>query len=168
MIVPWWRDPPERPPEALLLPCARPTGAAHASSACAWAPSCSPRPACSTAGPPRRTGRWADSFAARYSGSRLDPDVLYVDDGDVLTSAGTAAGIDCCLHLLRTLHGADAAERVARRMVVAPHRQGGQAQYIEQPVPQSRAGDRLSGVLEWAARAPGPAAQPRRWHSAPR
>jgi transcriptional regulator GlxA family with amidase domain len=73
-----------------------------------------------------------------------------VDEGDVLTSAGTAAGIDCCLHLLRRDHGAEVAARVARRMVVAPHRQGGQAQYIERPLPQSKSDDRLAGVTAWA------------------
>ncbi|HJV63935.1 MAG TPA: helix-turn-helix domain-containing protein, partial [Albitalea sp.] len=62
----------------------------------------------------------------------------------------TAAGIDCCLHLLRRDHGGEVAARVARRMVVAPHRQGGQAQYIERPVAQSRSDDRLSSVMAWA------------------
>jgi transcriptional regulator GlxA family with amidase domain len=74
---------------------------------------------------------WAGEFAARFPHVRLDPEVLYVDEGDVVTSAGTAAGLDCCLHLLRQRCGAEAANRVARRLVVAPHRQGGQAQFIE-------------------------------------
>jgi transcriptional regulator GlxA family with amidase domain len=95
---------------------------------------------------------WAQVFAERYPAVRLDPDVLYVDEGDVLTSAGTAAGIDCCLHLLRQLCGAEAANRVARRLVVAPHRRGGQAQFIEQPLPASRQDDRLSEVMQWAIR----------------
>lgn len=89
------------------------------------------------------------SFGERHPQVRLQPDVLYVDDGDVLTSAGTAAGIDCCLHLLRVRHGAELANRAARRMVVAPHRQGGQAQYIEQPVRAAPERDRLAPVLEW-------------------
>jgi transcriptional regulator GlxA family with amidase domain len=95
---------------------------------------------------------WAKAFAERYPKIQLDPDVLYIDEGDVLTSAGTAAGIDCCLHLLRQLCGAEVANRVARRLVVAPHRQGGQAQFIEQPLPSSRQDDRLSQVLDWAMR----------------
>ena len=79
----------------------------------------------------------------------LQAEVLYVEDGLILTSAGTAAGIDCCLHLLRVRCGAEAANRAARRMVVAPHRQGGQAQYIEQPVPTAADGDRLAPLLQW-------------------
>lgn len=94
---------------------------------------------------------WADDFAARFPAVRLDRDVLYVDEGNMLTSAGTAAAIDCCLHLLRRDHGAEIANKVARRMVVAPHRSGGQAQYIEQPLPKAEGGDRLASTLEWAA-----------------
>lgn len=91
---------------------------------------------------------WADRFAQRYPTVGLDRDVLYVDEGDVVTSAGTAAGLDCCLHLLRSDWGAEVANRVARRMVLAPHRQGGQAQFIEQVLPQSGASHRLSAVLD--------------------
>src|SRR5688572_1160267 len=97
------------------------------------------------------TTHWnfADAFARQYPKVRLQPEVLYVDDGDVLTSAGTAAGIDCCLHVLRMRYGAEAANRAARRMVVAPHRQGGQAQYIQQPVRAAPERDRLAPLLEW-------------------
>ncbi len=97
------------------------------------------------------TTHWAlaKEFERRYPQISLDPNVLYVDHGDVTTSAGTAAGIDCCLHLLRSQYGSDAASHVARRLVVAPHRQGGQAQYIEQPLPVLASDDRLSRVLEW-------------------
>jgi len=97
------------------------------------------------------TTHWALSkaFLERYPHISLDPNVLYVDHGDVITSAGTAAGIDCCLHVLRSTYGADVAAHVARRLVVAPHRQGGQAQYIEQPLPVLATDDRLSKVLEW-------------------
>ena len=97
------------------------------------------------------TTHWklAPAFAKQYPQVRLQPEVLYVDDGSVLTSAGTAAGIDCCLHLLRVRYGAETANRAARRMVVAPHRQGGQAQYIEQPVPATAERDRLAPLLEW-------------------
>jgi len=93
---------------------------------------------------------WARAFAERHPSVRLDPDVLYVDEGDVLTSAGTAAALDCCLHLLRQLCGAQAANRVARRLVVAPHRQGGQAQFIEQPLAVSGQDDRLAQTMNWA------------------
>src|SRR5919109_177890 len=82
------------------------------------------------------TTHWmhADAFRALFPQVKLDPDVLYVDDGDVLTSAGNAAGIDLCLHLVRRDHGATVANRVARRSVVAPWREGGQSQFME-PVP---------------------------------
>lgn len=99
--------------------------------------------------------RLAPLFAQAHPQVQLQPDVLYVEDvagGRVLTSAGTAAGIDCCLHLLRSLCGPEVANRAARRMVVAPHRQGGQAQYIEQPVRPSVERDRLSPLLEWLQR----------------
>ncbi|MEG2033908.1 MAG: helix-turn-helix domain-containing protein, partial [Janthinobacterium sp.] len=74
-------------------------------------------------------------------------EVLYVDDGAVLTSAGVAAGLDCCLYLLRQLAGAEVANRVARRLLVAPHRQGGQAQFIERPLPVSGSEGRFAEVL---------------------
>jgi transcriptional regulator GlxA family with amidase domain len=82
------------------------------------------------------TTHWAfaDEFTRRFPRARLDPRVLYVDDGQLLTSAGTAAGMDLCLHIVRRDHGAEIANGVARRVVMPPHRDGGQAQYIEQPV----------------------------------
>ncbi|HTN31673.1 MAG TPA: helix-turn-helix domain-containing protein [Pseudomonas sp.] len=89
-------------------------------------------------------------FAKRFPRSHFRPDVLYVADHNIVTSAGTVAAIDCCLHLLRQRHGADAANRMARLLVTPPHRQGGQAQYIEQPMPQLPSESRLPGVLEWA------------------
>lgn len=93
--------------------------------------------------------RSAALLAARFPCVLVDPDVLYVDDGQVLTSAGTAAGIDACLHLVRLEQGAAVANALARRMVVAPQRAGGQAQYVEAPVPP--ADDlQLAGVLDWA------------------
>ena len=97
------------------------------------------------------TTHWhlAPAFAERYPKVRLDADVLYVDDGSVLSSAGTAAGLDCCLHLMRRLCGAEVANRAARRMVVAPHRQGNQAQFIAQPVRTVVRGDRISELLDW-------------------
>lgn len=96
--------------------------------------------------------RAADELGRRHPRIRIDPDVLYVDDGTVLTSAGVAAGIDCCLHLLRRLCGVEAANQVARRLVVAPHRQGGQAQFIERPLPVSHSDGRLARVLDWVGR----------------
>ncbi|WP_042881375.1 helix-turn-helix domain-containing protein [Cupriavidus necator] len=89
------------------------------------------------------------TLAERYPKVSVDPDVLYVDQGDVLTSAGVAAGIDCCLHLLRQISGAEVANHRAKRLLVAPHRQGGQAQFIERPLPVTNSDGRLSQVLEW-------------------
>jgi transcriptional regulator GlxA family with amidase domain len=83
------------------------------------------------------TTHWADAERLQrlFPKVRVDPDVLFIDDGDVLTSAGVAAGIDLCLHMVRRDHGAAVANDVARRTVVPPHRDGGQAQYVERPVP---------------------------------
>ena len=89
----------------------------------------------------------ADVLSARYPKVKVDREVLYVDDGGVLTSAGVAAGLDCCLFLLRQLAGAEVANRVARRLLVAPHRQGGQAQFIERPLPVSGSDGRFADVL---------------------
>ncbi|MFE9825560.1 GlxA family transcriptional regulator [Streptomyces sp. NPDC005791] len=86
----------------------------------------------------RATTHWksCDELRTLYPEIDVDPDVLYTDDRGVLTSAGVAAGIDLCLHMIRSDHGAGVANTVARRTVVPPHREGGQAQYIEQPVPE--------------------------------
>jgi transcriptional regulator GlxA family with amidase domain len=94
--------------------------------------------------------RWADMFSRCFPSVKLDQDVLYVEDGNLLTSAGTVAGLDCCLHLLRARIGTELANRVARRLVISPHRQGGQAQFIEQPVSSRIDGDHLSQALDWA------------------
>ncbi len=81
---------------------------------------------------------YADRLAREYPQVQVDANVLYVDEGPIITSAGTAAGIDACLHILRQEHGVQVANAVARRMVVPPHRDGGQAQFVEAPVPQQR------------------------------
>jgi AraC family transcriptional activator FtrA len=93
--------------------------------------------------------RYFDALAAHYPELTLVPDVLYVDEGSVLTAAGSAAGLDLCLHLIRRDWGPQVANMVARRLVVPPHRDGGQAQYVERPVPRERAGGaRLAGLLD--------------------
>ncbi|MGW1172683.1 helix-turn-helix domain-containing protein [Kitasatospora sp. NPDC002543] len=95
--------------------------------------------------------RYAELLQQRYPAVRVDPDVLYVDNGDVLTSAGSAAGIDLCLHLVRKDHGAKVANAVARRFVVAPHRNGGQAQFIEAAVhPVEEDEDGIARSMRWA------------------
>ncbi|MFD3788856.1 GlxA family transcriptional regulator [Streptomyces cyaneofuscatus] len=99
----------------------------------------------------RATAHWMHTaqLAARYPKVRVDDSVLYVDDGDVLTSAGLTAGLDLCLHLVRRDLGAHVANQLARRMVVPAHRPGGQAQFIDQPMPATD--DRgLAPVLDWA------------------
>lgn len=93
--------------------------------------------------------RYADALAARYPEAEVEPGVLYVDEDPVFTSAGTSAGIDAALHLVRKLQGSDVANAIARRMVVPPHRDGGQAQYIERPVAEYRE-DGVRSVLTWA------------------
>jgi transcriptional regulator GlxA family with amidase domain len=98
----------------------------------------------------RCTTHWmnVDELRARHPSAVVDPDVLFVDDGNIVTSAGTAAGIDACLHLVRRELGSAAVNVVARRMVVPPQRDGGQRQYIEQPIPRCSA-DGLAPTLDW-------------------
>ncbi|WP_174874618.1 helix-turn-helix domain-containing protein [Vogesella oryzae] len=149
VIVPSWRDPAETAPAPLLAALraahdrgARIVGLCLGAYVLAQAGLLDGR---------RATTHWAyaDDFAHRFPAVTVDADVLYLDDGSLLTSAGTAAGLDCCLHLLRQLSGAAAANSVARRLVTPPHRQGGQAQYIEQPLPESARDGRLAGLLDW-------------------
>ncbi|MGY0024293.1 GlxA family transcriptional regulator [Streptomyces sp. YJ-C3] len=99
----------------------------------------------------RATTHWMSSelFARTFPRVTVDADVLYVDEGAVLTSAGEAAGIDLCLHMIRTDHGAAVAAEVARRTVVPPHREGGQAQYIRRPVEEAGLTS-TSGSRAWA------------------
>jgi len=100
--------------------------------------------------------RYAERLARAYPAITVVPDVLYVDEGSLLTAAGSAAGIDLSLHLIRCDWGAAAANSVARRLVVPAHRDGGQAQFIEAPVPAAREGGRLGQVLDRMRAAPGP------------
>ncbi|MBD0741261.1 GlxA family transcriptional regulator [Streptomyces sp. CBMA152] len=93
--------------------------------------------------------READRLQRMFTTTRIDPDVLFVDDGDMLTSAGVAAGIDLCLHLVRRDHGSQVANEVARSCVVPPWRDGGQAQYIRRPVPDATASGTAS-TQAWA------------------
>jgi AraC family transcriptional regulator, transcriptional activator FtrA len=99
----------------------------------------------------RATTHWmyAGDLQARYPRVELDPSVLYVADGTIMTSAGTAAGIDLCLHIVTADYGADVAATVSRRMLMPLHRSGGQAQYVDTPVPQAR-GDEMTELLAWA------------------
>ncbi|WP_431782344.1 GlxA family transcriptional regulator [Streptomyces chumphonensis] len=101
----------------------------------------------------RATTHWssADQFRGLFPAVRLDPDVLYTDDSGVLTSAGVAAGIDLCLHMIRCDHGTAVAGAVARRSVVPPHREGGQAQFIQRPVPREVGAGSTVRARAWAA-----------------
>lgn len=98
----------------------------------------------------RAATHWRDAaeLAARHPQVKVDADVLYVSDEPVLTSAGIAAGLDLCVHVVRVDHGEEVAAEVARRLVVAPHRTGGQAQFLRRPVPASGGG--LATTCAWA------------------
>jgi AraC family transcriptional activator FtrA len=94
--------------------------------------------------------RYADELRHRYPHIDVDSNVLYIEEGRVLTSAGSAAGLDLCLHVVRRDFGADVANAVARRLVVQPHRDGGQAQFIEAPVAVDPDDDRIAQSIDWA------------------
>ncbi|MDX8483365.1 helix-turn-helix domain-containing protein [Mesorhizobium sp. VK24D] len=98
----------------------------------------------------KATTHWAyaDQLQALHPDIDVDPDVLYVDEGDIVTSAGVAAGLDCCLHIVRARYGAEAALRLARHVVLSPHRQGGQAQFIERPLAPTPAADRFAQAID--------------------
>lgn len=95
--------------------------------------------------------QWADEFRTRFPRVRVDDDVLFVDEGDILTSAGSAAALDLALHLVRHDHGAEIGTAVARRLVFPGHRPGGQRQFIERPIPRET-GSSLAGAVDWAQR----------------
>jgi transcriptional regulator GlxA family with amidase domain len=99
----------------------------------------------------RCTTHWSytDELSRRFPLADVHPDVLYVEDDRVLTSAGTAAGIDCCLHLVRREHGSAVATKLARRLVVSPHRDGGQSQFVEAPLPRTENAPTLEPLLQW-------------------
>jgi transcriptional regulator GlxA family with amidase domain len=150
VIVPNWRagtdDPPEPVLEALRTAHAtggRVAGLCSGAFVLAAAGLLDDRPA---------TTHWAMAplLAARYPKIKVQESVLFVDDGDVLTAGGGAAGMDLGLHLIRVLRGAEVANRLARAMVVPPHRPGGQAQYIQSPVPEPAEDDPVGETMTWA------------------
>lgn len=152
VILPTWHNDCRSAPPALLSALRR----AHARGACVVG-------LCLGAFPLAEAGLldgreaathwgWTAQLAARYPRVRVNEEALYVDQGQVLTSAGVAAGLDCTLHLLRRLAGAELANQVARRLLVAPHRAGGQAQFIDRPLPATASDSRLAQVLEWVQR----------------
>ena len=150
IIVPAWSGPTHRPPEAMITALQR----AHRRGARLMSV-CSGAFALAYAGlldGRRATTHWmhTQELAGAFPAVHVDPDVLYVDEGQILTSAGTAAGIDLCLHVARLDHGVEFANAVARRMVVPPHRDGGQAQFVVTPIEVDDGADPLAATLDWA------------------
>jgi transcriptional regulator GlxA family with amidase domain len=150
VIVPNWRDPAEAPPASLLAALR----AAH-SAGTRIASMCSGAFVLAAAGlldnrPATTHWALAGLLARMYPKIDVRPAPLYIDDGDVLTAGGGASGMDLGLHLLRTQYGADVANRLARFMVVPPHRSGDQAQYVETPLPVLEESDPVGETLNWA------------------
>lgn len=148
IVIPGWRDAGEVPPKPLLkkIRAAYERGARLCSI-------CSGVFVLAAAGvldgkTVTTHWRYADTLQQRYPLLRVQPDALYVDEGQIITSAGSAAGLDMLLHLVRRDHGSAVANRVAQRLVVPPHREGGQAQFVPRPMPHDESG-RLSRLMDW-------------------
>jgi AraC family transcriptional activator FtrA len=148
IVIPGWRDADEAPPEPLLkkIRAAYERGARLCSI-------CSGVFVLAAAGvldgkTVTTHWRYAAKLQQRYPQLRVQPDALYVDEGRIITSAGSAAGLDMLLHLVRRDHGIAVANRVAQRLVVPPHREGGQAQFVPRPMPLDESG-RLAKLMDW-------------------
>lgn len=149
VIVPWWGTTTHRPPQPLLdaLVLARQNdaqvvGLCLGAFVLGYAGLLDGR---------RAATHWefeAD-FQAQFPDAHLDINALYVDDNGIVTSAGTAAALDCCLYLIRQRFGSTVANQIARRMIVPPHREGGQAQFIAQPVAKNTHDQRINGLLDY-------------------
>ena len=151
IVVPGWRDTAERPPEALLAEIRRAVArGARCVSICSGVFVLA---AAGLLNGRRATTHWrhVPALKQQYPDVEVEPDVLYVDEGQVITSAGSAAGIDACIHLVRRDFGSQVANAVARRLVMPPHRDGGQAQYVPTPI-SDQSGPSMSTVLDWARR----------------
>ncbi|MGJ4998500.1 transcriptional regulator FtrA [Bradyrhizobium sp. HKCCYLS3077] len=149
IIVPGWRDRNERPPERLLRAIAQASArGARCLSICSGVFVLA---AAGLLDGKRATTHWRHmpDLKRLYPDISIEEDTLYVDEGNVITSAGSAAGIDACLHLVRRDFGSKVANSVARRLVMPPHRDGGQAQYVAAPV-QLRPGRTIGEVMDWA------------------
>lgn len=148
IVIPGWRDPDEAPPEPLL----KKLRAAHRRGArlCSICSGVFVLAAAGVLDGATVTTHWryAERLQARYPALRVNPDALYVDAGRIVTSAGSAAGLDMLMHLVRRDHGSAIANRVAQRLVLPPHRDGGQAQFVPRPLP-SVGGDRLAKLIDW-------------------
>jgi AraC family transcriptional regulator, transcriptional activator FtrA len=149
IVIPGWRDADESPPQSLI----RALRSAHTAGA-RLVSICSGVFVLAATGlldGKRVTTHWryVDRLRARFPKVHVEPDVLYVDEGSILTSAGSAAGIDLCLHIVRCDYGAEIANEIARRLVMPPHREGGQAQYVREPMPGASTGG-LAPLMQWA------------------
>lgn len=148
IVIPGWRGLDDIPPDALLAKLR----SAHARGA-RLASICSGVFVLAAAGllkGKRVTTHWryAATLAARYPDVTVEPNALYVDEGQIITAAGSAAGLDMMLHVVRADYGSKVANSVARRLVIPPHRQGNQAQFVRRPVPSNQPG-RLSALMDW-------------------
>jgi len=149
IIMPSWRDTEERPPEPLLEALRRAHGKGTRIVGLCLGAFVLAEAGLLDGRKATTHWNWAATFARKYPLVLLDADVLYAESGHLLTSAGTAAGLDCCLYLMQQLCGAEVTHKMARRLVVAPHRSGGQAQFIERPLPLAGEQDRLGQLLQW-------------------
>ncbi|MGF6775385.1 transcriptional regulator FtrA [Paraburkholderia sp. GAS334] len=148
IVIPGWRDADEIPPEPLL----KKIRAAYRRGArlCSICSGVFVLAAAGVLDGKTVTTHWryAERLQRRYPQVTVKPDALYVDEGQIITSAGSAAGLDMLLHLVRRDHGSAVANRVAQRLVVPPHREGGQAQFVPRPMPQDESG-RLTKLMDW-------------------
>ncbi|MEM5346254.1 transcriptional regulator FtrA [Paraburkholderia azotifigens] len=148
IVVPGWRDPDECPPEPLLKKIR--AAVERGARVCSICSGVFVLAAAGVLDGKTVTTHWryADKLQQRYPQLRVKPDALYVDEGQVITSAGSAAGLDMLLHLVRRDYGSAIANRVAQRLVVPPHREGGQAQFVPRPMPQDDSG-RLARLMDY-------------------
>jgi len=148
IVIPGWRDPDEMPPAPLL----KKLRAAHRRGArlCSICSGVFVLAAAGLLHGKTVTTHWryAQQLQARYPELRVEPDALYVDEGHILTSAGSAAGLDMLLHLVRRDYGGAVANRVAQRLVVPPHREGGQTQFVPRPMPHDEQ-SRVARLMDW-------------------
>ena len=151
VVIPGWRDPDESPPQPLIAAVQR--AYRHGARLVSICSGVFVLAAAGLLDGKRVTTHWryADRLARRFPRVQVEPDVLYIDEGRILTSAGSAAGIDLCLHIVRCDYGAAVANQVARRLVVPPHREGGQSQFVSAPLPAVNARG-LATLLKWAQR----------------
>jgi AraC family transcriptional activator FtrA len=151
IVIPGWRDAHEEPPASLIARVHR--AFARGARLCSICSGVFVLAAAGVLDGKRAATHWryADLLAQKYPRIQVEPDALYVDEGQVLTSAGSAAGLDMLIHLVRKDFGAKVANQVARRLVIPPHRPGGQSQFVARPVPKDERG-RLAVLQQWLRR----------------